>query len=122
MTQETLDKIKKVYMTAKDLAEKYTCDPVMFNTGETLKNISNEYAKQINKTNIYRKQEADLQFLLTLLIDAKTGENNLPQTKTAAKKVDMWADAIKALLKVYQTIEQMQISIIRYYDKGGASF
>lgn len=122
MTQETYDKIKNIYAVAKDLAEKYTCDPVMFNTGETLRNISDEYAKQINKTNIYRKQEADLQFLLTLLIDAKTGENNLPQTKTAAKKAEMWGDAIKALLKVYITIDQMQTTILRYYDKGGASF
>ena len=122
MNQRLLEKITAIYKEAKVLAEKYTYNDVMMNTGETQKNISNEYAKQINISNKYRQKEKDLQFLLTLLQEAKSNIIGTPKGQSTAKQLDTYIENIKSLLKVYFTIDQMQTSILRYYDRGGASF
>ena len=122
MNQKLLEKITAIYKEAKVLAEKYVYEDVMLNTGETQKNISDEYAKQINKTNKYRQKEKDLQFLLTLLQEARSNLLNTPRGQSTVKQVETYIENIKSLLKVYITIDQMQTSILRYYDRGGASF
>lgn len=122
MNQKLLEKITAIYKEAKVLAEKYVYEDVMLNTGETQKNISDEYAKQINKTNKYRQKEKDLQFLLTLLQEARSNLLNTPRGQSTVKQVETYIENIKSLLKVYFTIDQMQTSILRYYDRGGASF
>ena len=122
MPQKLIEKISTIYKEAKVLAEKYTYDDVMMNTGETQKKISDEYAKQINLTNKYRQKEKDLYFILSLLQEARSNIANTPTGQKTVKQVETYIENIKALLKVYTTIEQMQLSIIRYYDKGGASF
>jgi len=122
MNQRLLEKITAIYKEAKVLAEKYTYNDVMLNTGDTQKNISNEYAKQINITNKYRQKEKDLQFLLTLLQEARSNLISTPRGQNTVKQVETYMENIKSLLKVYITIDQMQTSILRYYDKGGASF
>lgn len=122
MIQKVFEKMSIVYKEAKVLAEKYEYKEVLYNTGKTQKEIVDEYAMQINISNKYRQKEKDLYFLLSLLQETKSGLSSVPNEKALVKQVDTYIENIKALLKVYTTIEQMQISILKYYEKGGASF
>lgn len=122
MNQKLLDKISNIYKEAKVLAEQYVYNDVMYNTGERQKTISDEYAKQINIANKYRQKEKDLYFVLTLLQEARSNISSTPRGQSSIKALDTYIENIKSLLKVYTTIGQMQTSILRYYDKGGATF
>ena len=121
MNQKLLEKIEGRYKEAKVLAEKYSFSDVWLNTGEKLKNISDEYAKQINFTNVYRQKEKDLLFILSLLQEAKSNVQNTSRGQTTIRIIDTYSDNIKSLLKVYQKIDEMQTAILRYYDRGGAT-
>lgn len=117
-----LEKLKPIYAECKKLAEQYEYREVMYNTGEMQRKIMDEYASQINTTNLYRQKEKDLYFLLSLLQEAKGGISSGPSGRDYIKKLDTWIENVKALLKVYQTIEQMQTMIVKYYERGGATF
>ena len=121
MNQKVIEKIKDKYMEAKILPEKYSFSDVWLNTGEKLKDINDEYAKQVNFSNTYRQKEKDLLFLLTLLQEAKSNVQNTPRGQSTIKIIDTYLDNIKSLLKVYQKINEMQTAILRYYDRGGAT-
>lgn len=121
MNQKLLTKIEEKYMEAKVLAEKYSFGDVWLNTGERLKDISDEYAKQINFTNKYRQKEKDLLFVLTLLQEAKSNIQNTPRGQTTIRTIETYIDNIKSLLNVYKKIDEIQTSILRYYDRGGAT-
>lgn len=122
MNQRLVEKISKIYKDAKVLAEKYEYTEVLLNTGEAQKNIFDEYAKQINITNKYRQKEKDLCFVLTLLQEARGTLINTPTGNSTIKQLEIYMENIRSLLKVYMTIGQMQISILKYYEKGGATF
>lgn len=119
---ELFVKIKVIYNDAKVFAEKYECDEVLLNDGKLQRDIMNEYAKQVNKSNKCRKNEVNLENILVLLQDARTGLSNTQAGQKSIKQVETYIDSVKMLLKVYQTIGQMQSSIIKYYEKGGATF
>ena len=121
MNQKLLDKIGNIYKEAKVLAEKYSFSDVWLNTGEKLKDISDEYAKQINFANQYRQKEKDLLFILSLLQEAKSNIQNTPRGQSTIKTIDTYTDNIKSLLNVYKKIDEIQTSILRYYDRGGAT-
>lgn len=122
MNQKLFDKISTVYKECKVLAEKYEYTEVMYNTGEPQKKIMDEWAKQVNITNKYRQKEKDLYFIMSLLQEARSNLSNTPRGQSSIKQIDIYIENIKSLLKVYTTIEQMQVSILRYYDRGGATF
>ena len=122
MTQELLNKIINDYYSAKNEAEQYVAQEVIYNTGGSLKDITDEYAKQVNITNKFRKKEADLYFLLSLLQEAQSIQTSVPKGVASQRQINNWIDVIKALLKVYSLIGQIQSTIIRYYEKGGGSF
>lgn len=119
---QILEKIRIIYQECKSLAEHYETSEVMFNTGEAQRKIMDEYARQINITNTYRQKEKDLYFILSLLQEAKGGLSSAPTGQKMVKQVDTYTENVKALLKVYQTIEQMQVMIVKYYERGGATF
>ena len=121
MNQKLLDKIGNIYKEAKVLAEKYSFSDVWLNTGEKLKDISDEYAKQINFANQYRQKEKDLLFILSLLQEAKSNIQNTPRGQSTIKTIDTYTDNIKSLLNVYNKIDEIKTSILRYYDRGGAT-
>lgn len=121
MNQKLLTKIEEKYKEAKVLAEKYSFSDVWLNTGEKLKDINDEYAKQVNFSNSYRQKEKDLLFILSLLQEASSNAQNTPRGQSTIKTINTYIENIKSLLKVYQKINEMQISILRYYERGGAS-
>lgn len=121
MNQKIVDKIGNIYKEAKELAEKYSFGDVWLNTGEKLKDINDEYAKQINFTNKYRQKEKDLLFILTILQEAKGNVQNTPRGQNSIKIIDTYIDNIKSLINVYKKIDEIQTSILRYYDRGGAT-
>ena len=122
MNQKLIDKISLIYKEAKVLAEKYSYSDVMFNTGETQTKIMDEWARQVNITNELRQKEKDLNFVLTLLQEARSNLSNTPRGQSSIKQIDIYMDNIRSLLKVYFTISQMQSSILKYYERGGATF
>jgi hypothetical protein len=122
MNQKLIDKISLIYKEAKVLAEKYSYSDVMFNTGETQTKIMDEWARQVNITNELRQKEKDLNFVLTLLQEARSNLSNTPRGQNSIKQIDIYMDNIRSLLKVYFTISQMQSSILKYYERGGATF
>ena len=122
MDQKLITKISEKYKECKVLAEKYEYSEVKFNTGEPQKDIMDEWARQVNITNKYRQKEKDLYFMLGLLQEARSNLDNTPKGQSMVKKLETYIENIKSLLKVYTTIEQMQVSILRYYDRGGATF
>ena len=122
MNQKLFDKISTIYKDCKVLAEKYEYTDVMLNNGTSQKEIMDEWAKQINITNKYRQKEKDLNFVFTLLQEAKSNLSSTPRGQSAIKQIDIYMENIKSLLKVYFTIGQMQMSILKYYERGGATF
>lgn len=121
MNQKLLTKIEEKYKEAKILAEKYSFTEVWLNTGEKLKNVNDEYARQVNFTSLYRQKEKDLLFILSLLQEASSNIQNTPRGQSTIKTISIYIENIKSLLKVYQKINEMQITILRYYEKGGAT-
>lgn len=125
MNPDMVSKIQKIYKESKVLAEQYKCTDVLFNDGRAQKEIMDEYAKQINIANMYRQKEKDLNFLYAILTDAKNSAKSSPGKQESAKlekQLATWVDNIYLLLKVYYTINQMQTSILKYYERGGATF
>ena len=122
MNQKLFDKISTIYKDCKVLAEKYEYTDVMLNNGTSQKEIMDEWAKQINITNKYRQKEKDLNFVFTLLQEAKSNLSNTPKGQSTIKQIDIYMENIRSLLKVYFTISQMQASILKYYERGGATF
>jgi len=121
MNQKLLEKIEEKYKEAKVLAEKYSFTEVWLNTGEKLKDINDEYARQVNFTSLYRQKEKDLLFILSLLQEASSNIQNTPRGQSTIKLIDTYSNNIKSLLKVYQKIDETQTTILRYYEKGGAT-
>lgn len=122
MNQGTIEKIEKKYKECKELAEKYEYIDVFLNDGKPQKEIMDEWAKQVNISNTYRQKEKDLNFIFTVLTEGKNKLSNTPSDQRIAKQMEVYIENIKALLKVYFTINQMQTSILKYYERGGATF
>ena len=122
MDQDRIKKIQKVYADSKVLAEKYEYSEVLLNDGAAQKDIMNEWARQINITNLYRQKEKDLQFVFTWLQEYRNGVSSVHKNAGIIKQLDLYMDNYKALLKVYFTIGQIQNSILKYYEKGGATY
>lgn len=117
------EKTGKRYKECKTLAEKYEyTDVVLASSGLSKTQVVDEYAKQVNKTNIYRQKLKDLEFLEAHLTELKDGLTSTPRSKESIRKIDTYVGNIKSLIKVYQTIEQMQVMIVRYYEKGWINF
>ena len=125
MNPDMVSKIQEIYKESKVLAEKYKYTDVLLNDGRSQKEIMDEYAKQINISNTYRQKEKDLNFLYAILTEAKNSAKSAPGKQEVAKlekQLSFWVDNIYLLLKVYYTINQMQTSILKYYERGGATF
>lgn len=123
MNQDKVEKIEAKYKAGKQLAEKYEYSDVLLNTGISQRELMDEWARQVNLANKYRKMEADLTFILTWLQEYKDGlAKNAPGGRTGIKQINYYIENIKALLNVYFKINQIQSSIIKYYEKGGGMF
>lgn len=114
--------IRRIYAEAKEVAESYEYSDVLLNEGKLQREIMDEYARQVNKTSKYRYQEQRLQKSLSLLQDSLNAPASVEKGKTTIKQIETYMDSIKTLLKVYQTIGQIQANIIKYYERGGATF
>lgn len=114
--------IRRIYAEAKETAESYEYSDVLFNEGKLQREIMDEYARQVNKASKYRYQEQRLQKALSLLQDSLNAPASIQKGQTTIKQMETYMDSIKTLLKVYQTIGQIQANIIKYYERGGATF
>lgn len=114
--------IRRIYAEAKETAEGYEYSDVLFNEGKLQREIMDEYARQVNKASKYRYQEQRLQKALSLLQDSLNAPASIQKGQTTIKQMETYMDSIKTLLKVYQTIGQIQANIIKYYERGGATF
>lgn len=122
MNQKFIEKMSTIYKECKTLAEKYEYNEVLLNDGAPQKDIMNEWAKQVNIANKYRQKEKDLNYLLNILQEYRNNLSNTPKGQSGIKQADIYIENIKSLLKVYFTINQMQSSILKYYERGGATF
>ena len=114
--------IRARYQVCKSVAEHYEYTEVKLNDGMKPSEVMDEWAKQVNKTNLYRQKEKDLEFTLVWLQDVKSNLSNVPSSKSMAQQVDILMENTRTLLKVYITIGQMQSAILKYYERGGATF
>lgn len=124
MNQNTIDKIGRIYIEAKQLAENFTYSDALLNDDKPLKEVMNEYARQVNIANKYRQKEKDLNYLLTILEECKNNcsSADIRMGKGMERQIEVYINNLKSILKVYYTINQIQSSIIKYYEKGGATF
>lgn len=121
MNQALVVKIQGVITEAKKLASEHSFADVYMNNDEhNYKEVWDEYAKQINYTNKFRQMKKDLNFILSLLTEAKGSVSpNTPSGKKVLDQVTAYMETIKSLLKTYTEIDNGQWWILNYYDKGG---
>lgn len=115
------EKILRIITEAKQLASTHTFAEVMPNSADNNPtDVGNEYAKQLNITNLLRQKKKDLAYLTALLTEAKMQiDSNTPAGSKALRKVNGYLETIKCLAKVYQDLDDGQWWILNYYSKGG---
>ena len=120
MTESLELKIKQVYKDCKALVAKHEFAPLLDNSDHTEKEVWDEYARQINYTNVFKAKERDLYYILTLLNEAKAGVSDKTPSGIQIKiKLDSYINMIKLLLEAYKQINIGQRWILAYYEKGG---
>lgn len=120
MNKDLEAKIQQVYKDCKMLVTKHEFAEVLDNNNYTEKEVWDEFAKQINYNNVFLAKQRDLEYLLTLLLEAKGGvSSNTPSGSRVVSTLDSYIDSIKGLLKTYQTISIGQRWILDYYKQGG---
>ena len=122
MDNKTLfDKINDVYKSAKLMAEKYEVREVLpIEDKSKIKSISKDYAAEVNLTNKYRQKQKDLVFIQAMLNELKSNLEDSNRNNTQLiKRVTVYLVNIANLIKVYKEINDMQQSILKYYEKFG---
>lgn len=121
MNKDLENKIQVIINDAKQYAANYTCDKLLKNGVNNLSvDVWNEYARQIDKTNVIRQKKKDLSFLNYILTEAKYGlSNNAPSEQKILKQIKAYMDIIKQLIITYTEMENIQNDIVYYYNKGG---
>ncbi len=122
MDNKTLfDKINDVYKSAKLMAEKYEVKEVLpIEDKSKIKSISKDYAAEVNLTNRYRQKQKDLVFIQAMLNELKSNLEDSNRNNTQLiKKIVVYLGNIANLIKVYKEINDMQQSILKYYEKFG---
>lgn len=122
MDNKTLfDKINDVYKSAKLMAEKYEVKEVLpIEDKSKIKSISKDYAAEVNLTNKYRQKQKDLVFIQAMLNELKSNLEDSNRNNTQLiKKIIVYLGNIANLIKVYKEINDMQQSILKYYEKFG---
>lgn len=122
MDNKTLfDKINDVYKSAKLMAEKYEVKEVLpIEDKSKIKSISKDYAAEVNLTNKYRQKQKDLVFIQAMLNELKSNlEDSNRNSTQLIKRIMVYLGNIANLIKVYKEINDMQQSILKYYEKFG---
>jgi len=122
MDNKTLfDKINDVYKSAKLMAEKYEVREVLpIEDKSKIKSISKDYAAEVNLTNKYRQKQKDLVFIQAMLNELKSNLEDSNRNNTQLiKRIVVYLGNIANLIKVYKEINDMQQSILKYYEKFG---
>lgn len=116
-------KVKAIYIECKDLLTSHEFSDVLSNSDWTGKEVWDEFAKQINYTNKFLAKQKDLNFLLTILTEAKNGlSGGTPSSNKVIKQIDGWIAQINILLKAYNSVIIGQRWILDYYMHGGGLY
>lgn len=121
MKPEFEQKITKTVLDAKNFIANWEPVEVPMNVpGNTEQQIYDAFGKLTNdvcKLNYHKK---NLRFLLTLLIEGRTGVSpNTPSGAAIVRQFERHEAIIKELLKGYTDAENAAHWQLKYYDKGG---
>lgn len=117
------NKVKEIYKECKELITKHEFADVLSNLNYTEKKVWDEFASQINYTNLVLAKQKDLYFILTILTEAKNGiTGGTPSNDKVLKQIDGWIKQIDMLLKSYSAVIIGQRWILDYYYKGGGLY